>query len=253
MKTFRFIALFLISIGCAQLVSAQNSPETEKTDDSWKFTVTPYVWMTGIKGDLTVADQEVPVDLNFANDLLSNLKMAAMVHAEAKKNKLAIMLDIFYAKLGSDGHVTGPMNNIRNVRVRLKETMIEGGLGYTFAQTGGFSADALAGVRFFDTNTNVKIDDVEIASTDFNFFDPYIGMRFLNDWTKWALRGRADIGGFGLGSEFSYKINGLISYKFTESLVASIGYQIYQPDYQEDLFKYNLANQGFLLGFTFGF
>lgn len=255
MNIFRFIALLFISIGCTQFVSAQDSPETEtkKADDSWKFTVTPYIWMSSIKGNLTVVDQDIPVDLNFAKDILSNLKMGAMVHAEAKKNKLSLMLDIFYAKLGRDEQVAGALGNIRDVRLRLKETMFEGGLGYTFAQTGGFSLDALVGARFFNVTTNVKIDDVEFANTKFNFLDPYVGVRFLNDWNKWAIGGRVDIGGFGLGSEYSYKINGLIHYKFKESLVSSIGYQIYKPKYQKDMFEYNLGTEGFLLGLTFNF
>jgi len=253
MKTLRCIALFLVSIGCAQLVSAQNSPETKTTDDSWKFTVTPYVWMTGIKGDLIVEGQDTPVNLNFANDLLKNIKMGAMLHAEAKKNKLSFMVDVFYAKLGKDKNVTGPSNNSGSVRVRLKETMFEGGLGYTFAQSGRFSLDALVGARFFNTTTNVRIDDVEIADSKFNFLDPYVGVRFLNDWDKWVLRGRADIGGFGLGSEYSYKLNGFVGYKFKETLVLSLGYQIYQPDYKKGSSEYKLANEGFLLGFTIGF
>jgi hypothetical protein len=45
------------------------------------------------------------------------------------------MLDIFYAKLGRDEQIAGALGNIRDVRLRLKETMFEGGLGYTFAQT----------------------------------------------------------------------------------------------------------------------
>lgn len=253
MKTLRFIALFLMFIGCAQLVSAQNSLETEKIDDSWKFTVTPYAWMTGINGRLTVQGQQSPVDLNFANDLLKRLKMAAMLHAEAKKNRLAFMVDVFYAKLGEDANVTGDMNNSVDLRVRLKETVIEGGLGYTFARSGRFSMDALLGARFFNTTVNVDADNTEIANEKFNFLDPYVGVRFLTDWEKWALRGRADIGGFGLGSEYSYKLNGFVSYKFKETLVLSLGYQIYQPFYKEDLFEYKLANEGFLLGFTIGF
>ncbi|MDX5585964.1 MAG: hypothetical protein QNK20_13810 [Aureibaculum sp.] len=254
-NTFRLIALLLISIGCTQFVSAQDSLEaaTKKADDSWKYTVTPYIWLSSIEGNLTVADQDIPVDLNFAKDLLSKLKMGAMVHAEAKKNKLSLMLDIFYAKLGTDENVAGALGNIRDVRLRLKQTMFEGGLGYTFAQTGGFSLDALAGARFFNVTTNVQIDDIEIANTKFNFLDPYVGMRFHNDWNKWAIGGRVDIGGFGLGSEYSYKINGLIHYKFKESLVASIGYQVYKPKYQEDMFEYNLGTEGFLLGLTFNF
>ena len=113
--------------------------------------------------------------------------------------------------------------------------------------------DALLGARFFNTTVNVDADNTEIANEKFNFLDPYVGVRFLTDWEKWALRGRADIGGFGLGSEYSYKLNGFVSYKFKETLVLSLGYQIYQPFYKEDLFEYKLANEGFLLGFTIEF
>jgi hypothetical protein len=252
MKTKLVIILLLLNIGSIQFLSAQDNTETETTtDDSWEFKITPYLWMTSLKGDLTVLNQNIPVDLNFSEDLLSNLKMAAMVHAEVKKNKLSFMIDAFYAKLGTDGQRTGVLNRTQDVRLRVKETMFEGGLGYTFAQTGGFSMDGLVGLRYFNVNNNVQINDIVIADKDINFLDPYIGVRFLNEWNKWALSGRADIGGFDLGSDHSYKVNGLISYKFSKSFVTSVGYQLYKPDYQKDGFRYNLANEGFLLGFTF--
>jgi len=252
MKTKFLILLLLLNIGSLQFLSAQDNSETEtSTDTSWKFTVSPYLWMTNLKGDLTVVNQNVPVDLSFSEDLLSNLKMAAMVHAEAKKNRLSFMIDVFYAKLGTDGQRTGILDNTKDVRLRLKETMFEGGLGYTFAQTGGFSIDALVGARYFNVNTNVQINEIVIADKDINFLDPYVGVRFKNECHKWVLSGRADIGGFDMGSDHSYKINGLISYKFSESFVTSVGYQLYKPDYQKDGFSYNIANEGFLLGFTF--
>jgi len=252
MRTKFLFLLLLLNIGSLQFLSAQDNSETEtSTDTSWKFTVTPYLWMTNLKGDLTVINQNIPVDLSFSEDLLSNLKMAAMVHAEAKKNRLSFMIDVFYAKLGTDGQRTGILDNTKDVRLRLKETMFEGGLGYTFAQTGGFSIDALVGARYFNVNTNVQINEIVIADKDINFLDPYVGVRFKNECHKWVLSGRADIGGFEMGSDHSYKINGLISYKFSKSFVTSVGYQLYKPDYQKDGFSYNIANEGFLLGFTF--
>jgi len=254
MKKISFIVILCISIISIQFVSAQQMAESEtnKTDDGWRFTITPYLWMTNIKGDLTVVNQNVPVDLSFSEDLLSNLKMAGMVHAEAKKNRLSFMIDAFYAKLGVDKERTGFFNNTQKIKLRLKETLFEGGLGYSFAQTGTFSMDALIGLRYFDVNTNLKINDIVITDKDINFLDPYIGVRFINEWNKWAISGRADIGGFDIGSDHSYKINGLITYKFSKSFATSVGYQIYQPDYKEDNFEYNLANQGFILGFMFG-
>ena len=255
MKKISLILILLFTVVCNQLLSAQENTEnqTNNTEDSWKFTVSPYVWMSNIKGDLTILYQNVPVDLKFGEDILSNLKMAAMVHAEAKKNRLSFMIDVFYAKLGTDKVRSGILNNTQKIKLNLKETMIEGGIGYTFAKTGGFSMDALVGLRYFNTNTNVKFNDQVVTDKDINFLDPYIGVRFLNEWKRWAIRGRADIGGFDIGSDHSYKINGLISYKFSESFATSVGYQIYQPDYKKDRFAYNLANEGFLIGFTFGF
>lgn len=253
MKKIFWILILFFSIGSSQLLSAQENSENEnnKADDSWEFTVTPYVWMSDIKGNLSVMNENLPVDLSFTNDLLKNLKMGAMVHAEAKKNRISFMIDIFYAKLGKNAKLNDDQNDTYNIKLTLKETILEGGLGYTFAKTEGFSMDALIGLRYFDSNTNVKINSDKV-DTDINFFDPYVGVRFQNKWNKWAIGGRADIGGFDIGSDHSYKINGIISYNFSKSFATSIGYQLYKPDYEEDNFKYNLANEGFIIGFTFG-
>ena len=254
MKKISILLILLVTVSSFQFVSAQEVSEndTQKSDDSWEFKITPYLWLSNIKGDLSVINQNVPVDIEFT-DVLSNLKMAGMLHVEAKKNKWSFIVDAFYAKLGVDGQIKGILNRTKDVKLSVKESIIEGGLGYTFAQTGGFSMDALVGLRYFNVNTNVQINDNVIVDKDINFLDPYIGVRFLNEWNKWALSGRADIGGFDTGSDHSYKVNGLISYKFSKSFATSVGYQIYQPDYKEDKLEYNLANEGFLLGFTFGF
>ena len=217
MKKTTLILILIFTIVSSQFLSAQENHENEitKTDDSWEFTVSPYVWMSNIKGELTIINQNIPVDLKFG-DVLSNLKMAGMFHAEAKKNRLAFLINVFYAKLGADKKRTGILFT-QDIRLRLKETMFEGGLGYTFAQTGRFSLDVLAGLHYFNTNTNVKINDRVITDKDINFLDPYVGVRFLNEWNNWAIGGRADIGGFDIGSDHSYKINGLVTYKFSGS------------------------------------
>ena len=252
MKKLSICLIMLFTVCSTQFISAQENAESEinKINDGWQFAISPYLWMSNIKGDLIVVNQNVPVDVSFS-DVLSNLKMAGMLHAEAKKNKLTFMIDAFYAKLGVDKERTGFFNNTQKVKLRLKEILFEGGLGYTFAQTGGFSMDALVGLRYFNVNTNLKFNDQVITDTDINFLDPYVGVRLIHECNKWIISGRADIGGFDIGSDHSYKINGLVTYKFSKSFATSVGYQIYQPDYKEDNLEYNLANEGFLLGFTF--
>ncbi len=248
-KTIIYALIFCIPFfGISQVEN-----ETKSEDNSWNFSVTPYLWKTSLNGKVTVLNQEdIPVDLTFKDDIISNLKMAAMFHAEARKDRLSFMLDVFYAKLGEDSQLEGPINT-HDTRVRLKQNLFEGGLGYTFARSGNFSLDALVGARFFDVNVNLEIDEVEVSKKDFNFLEPYIGVRFRNDWNKFSLGGRADIGGFGLGTEYSYKLNGYVGYQFTKLFGLTLGYQLYRPDYQEDNFVYNVGNQGFLLGFNFEF
>lgn len=248
-KTVLFVLIFSLSF----VGFSQSETTSDKATDNWQFNVTPYLWMTGLKGEMTVLNKDVPVDLDFAGDILSNLKMAAMVHAEAKKGRFSIMLDVFYAKLGADGTLKQETIIERNLRVRLKQNMFEGGIGYTFAKTGGFSLDALVGARFFDVNTNTELNGVALSSRDFNFIEPYIGMRFQNNWEKWAVGGRIDAGGFGVGSEISYKYNLLVGYQFSELFGLNLGYQSYKPNYVDDLFVYNIASEGFLLGFNFKF
>jgi hypothetical protein len=236
------VVLYLV-IFCLPLIGfSQTETTNKKTDDAWHFELTPYLWITSLNGDLTVADNEVPVDLNFADDILSNLKMAAMFHGEAKKNKLSIMLDIFYAKLGEDSEINGRVNETE-IRVRLKQNMWEAGIGYTIAESGNFKLDALAGGRFFDVNTNTQKNGVEVSDKDFNFIEPYIGMRFQNDWNKWAVGGRFDVGGFGISDdEISYKYNLMVAYQFSELFSLDLGYQAFKPDYVDGLFTYNIAN-----------
>ena len=43
--------------------------------------------------------------LRLTNNILEDLKMAAMLHAEAKNGNWSIMLDVFYAKLKETGTV----------------------------------------------------------------------------------------------------------------------------------------------------
>jgi len=243
------IIVYILIFSIPLVGYSQTEKETKVENDSWEFNITPYLWMTGLKGDMSVLILEEPVDVSFG-DILSNLKMAAMFHGEARKNRLSIMLDIFYAKLGGDSQIEGPVN-LHDARVRLKQNMFEFGLGYTFVKSGGFYIDAIAGARFFDVNTSVEIDGNDFSSKDFNFIEPYIGVRFKNDWDKWAVGGRFDVGGFGMGSEFSYKYNAMVGYQFTDLFGLNLGYQAYKPDYEDDYFIYNIASQGLLLGFNF--
>jgi hypothetical protein len=213
--------------------------QTEKSNEAkkWEFNVTPYLWMTALDGDLTVLDQQKDVNVSF-DDVLADLKLAAMLHAEAKNGNWSIMLDAFYAKLKETGTVKGGAGEIiagDEIDATILQNIYELGLGYTFVKVNNFNMDVLFGGRYFSVDTKLEntTKDRTIGDVKIDFIDPYVGLRMANHWDKWAVGGRFDVGGFGVGSEISYKYNVMVGYKFSELFQLDLGYQSYRPDYIE--------------------
>lgn len=248
-KTIILISLFCIPF----LGTAQTTQEKTVTDNSWNFSVTPYLWMSSLKGDITVLSQESSVNLQFTDEIISNLQMVGMIHAEANHKRLSIMLDASYANLNAKGEAKNTLKD-RSVELDLKQTIIELGIGYSFVKVNNFSLDALVGARYFDMNIDLEFKGNDILlNKEFDFVEPYVGLQLRNYWGKWSVGGRIDAGGFGAGSEISYNYNALVAYQFTDLFGLTLGYQAYKPNYQEELFKYNVGNEGFLVGFIFKF
>ena len=242
-----FIFLLLISIPFVGFSQSETTQDTQES--SWEWNITPNLWMTGMSGDVSIMNQSVPLDVSF-KDILKNLKMAAMIHTEAKNGKWSIMLDVVYAKLGSSGTVQGLINE-STITGTVKQTILELGTAYNFVSVENFTLDALFGVRYYDLNLDLDFETINTIKKGFNFTDPYIGVRFKNSWDKFGLGGRFDVGGFGIGSEISYKYNVYTEYKFSELFQLQFGYQGYTPEYEDNDFEYNVTSAGFILGFNF--
>jgi hypothetical protein len=92
------------------------------------------------------------------------------------------------------------------------------------------------------------------ASADKNWVDPIVGMRAqwnIND--KWFLAGKGDIGGFGVGSDLAWVLQGTIGYNFTENVSAELGYRYLQTDYEDGAFTYDVAASGIFTGLNIRF
>lgn len=253
-KYLLVLSLFCLPlIGIAQTENAQVKTETseKKSDKSWQWELTPNLWLMGMSGDISIKNQDLPLELSL-DDIMKNLKMAFMLHAEAKHGKWGIMADIMSAKLGSEATREGLVQD-HTVDVEIKQFIGELGGTYTFLQKDGFSMDALVGFRYFDLNIDVERDGRNLSNDDLNFTDPFVGIRLANYWNKFGLGGRFDAGGFGVGSDFSYKYNVMAAYQFSKLFQLELGYQGYKPDYNDDNIGYNVASGGFIIGGSFRF
>ena len=66
--------------------------------------VFPYLWMTGLEGDVGIEGNPAYVDVSFS-DILDNLDFAAQINFEARKGKWAFFIAPTYLKIESDESV----------------------------------------------------------------------------------------------------------------------------------------------------
>lgn len=78
-----------------------------------------------------------------------------------------------------------------------------------------------------------------------DWLDPYIGLRGrynLNE--KFYLSGRADIGGFGVGSEFTWQAEAGIGMMMTKNIFTELGYRAIGVDYDDNGFSMDTITHG---------
>ncbi len=125
--------------------------------------------------------------------------------------------------------------------------------------------ELIAGARYIDQDIKVNLttrgplQPPQIVAGD-SWVDPFIGLRYFgpinNNWS-WILRG--DIGGFGVGSDFTWRVDAGASYSFAQQWEAAIWYKILDIDYETGtsgtLDRYSLdgTESGITLGVGYHF
>jgi hypothetical protein len=98
-------------------------------------------------------------------------------------------------------------------------------------------ADQLASVL------NRKLDR-SISRDDF-WFDPYVGLRTRYNFNKTfytAVRG--EIGGFGVGADLMWEVEGVIGINLTRSIFTEVGYRALGADFEENDFLFDVVTHG---------
>ena len=244
--------LFSLFVLCIPIfVIGQNDTADNQTDkDSWNFDVTPYAWLAGVKADISFLNQMVPVEATF-KDVLKNLKTGAFLHAEAKKGDWFIMGDLFYINITKEGSID---KLSLDTRLEIKQTIAELALGYNLINAQDWLLiDGFAGFRYFSIVNNIGAGSQNLLDKTINATDPFLGVRFRTISEKWINSARIDVGGFGIGSEASWKANIIVGYKFSELFSLYVGYQVYGIDYEKEDFGLNSTVAGLATGFNFHF
>jgi hypothetical protein len=213
--------------------------------ESWEVAVAPYIWAASLSGDVQVKNlPRTDFSAGF-DDLVDDLKLGVMVGAEVRPpgKDWSLLLDGMYMKLEDE---------LARGEIEFAQWTVEGDLAWRPWRERKF--DVLGGARFWELESEVEINVLGSESFDRSWVDPVLGARAFFDLGKrWTIHGRADVGGFGLGSELTYQLLGTLRFELFERASAAIGYRWMHIDYDHDDVDFSLDYYGPIVGIVIGF
>lgn len=260
--TFKSITILLLAfcfISIKVYGQSANSKE-DLTDKKWNFLTEAYFLFPTMKGDTGIGDLP-DISINAGpSDILGQLSMGAMLYFEAGTNKWSITSDIIYMNLGKG--LDAEQSLIVNYgTIELKQFMWEvTGLRKLFP-----CLDAGIGFRLnnldmsSDINRNTISGPIDQSrSGSKTWLDPIIVARFHNKVdSKFLYQVRGDIGGFSIGSDFSWQMQAYLGYRISDLFQATAGYRYIGIDYDKgngsDRFLYDVDTSGPVIRVGFNF
>jgi len=241
--------LMILVLLCPVALAEDAESDTEATKN-WEWSLAPmYLWAASIDGDMTVKGIKVDVEESFS-DIVSNLDGALTFHFEGvHKQRWGFFADLMYIRLQPDDESTP----IGDISIDYEETLAEIGGFYRYT-TGAHAFDGLGGLRYASMKGELglpgPLPDID-ESVD--WIDPFFGLRW--SWRmaeKWGLRLRGDYGGFGIGSDSTWNLSGLILFKPWKHVGFGGGYRALYQDYSKgngrSKFSYDATMYGPILG-----
>ena len=235
-KFLLLTSLLFISQAYAQL----NGQDRGYPD--WYVRVKPYLWLSNLDtdetlqvgdGDHIVGDYYVPV-----GD--SVLERSWALSLEVGKGRLRGIVNLSRANIKNPG---------RFYLFPEKETYIAGAYDLTWftgefllsSQIGPFVSshgfEIYVGVRYIHQKEDIKIEQVTeqaITATQ-SWLDPVIGARvFAELGERWWAMFHSDIGGFGVGIDFTWTLGGELGFRIAEPLDITMRYNFQEIQYDNE-------------------
>lgn len=218
------------------------------------FQITPYVWATGLGADLRFGAFSVDVDKSFS-DVLKDLDGAFFLSALARQDRLVLLGDLSWSSSSRAGILPPPAPGPLPAEGRLRQTSLTLAAGYRVAAMPGATVDLLAGLRHWRISTSGSVPLAGLAaSRSASFTDPIIAARInVEIAPSWFSLLYADVGGFGVGSEFTGQFLATVNYAVSDSTFLSFGYRHLMVDYRSGAFRVDGRMSGPLVGATLRF
>lgn len=222
-----------------------------RAEGEWQHSFAPYIWGAGLDGTTGVGSITSQIDLSFG-DIVETLDGGFLAHYEASNGRWTVLSDLIFLDLGQD---------FDSGKADVEQLIFE--LGGAYAVKDDF--ELIFGARHTDVDVQLDrfgglvIPDIRVQGSK-SWTDPFVGGRWnpqIND--RWSFQGRADIGGFGVGSELTWNAALTLLYEKSDKLTFGFGYRVMDIDYEDGdagnarRFVYDAQMPGLLLGVGFNF
>lgn len=242
----KIIFLFLVSFSC--LASA----ETTQSLYGWHYLIAPYLWASGIDGDVTVRNFSKTTHVSFF-DILRHLDFAAQGHVEAGYGPLTFMIDPTYMKLSEN-----KKGDRINARATIQNVLVDGGVFYRIflrpVTCNRFvSFEVLGGARYLGINNRIDFDELPTLSQTINMTAPIVGGRLKYDVTAQThLWLRGDVGGFHVDHVTNtWSATAGLSCTVNPHLDLGISYRVLKINYARNDTAMNTYMYGPMIGIGF--
>jgi len=232
-------------------ITSPMTPDVKETttDSGWTFSIAPYFWAAGLKGDVaSFGLPEAHIDASFS-DIFSNLDFAAMAMGEARNGPYSIFGDLIYTKIaGQSGTPRGVVASSVDLSAKTFAGLI--GVGYTVLENDAGRLDLAAGVRTWYAKNEISFSggilDGRSATDEATWVDAMAGFR-----GRYSITPEVYLTGWGLvgggGANVDWDVAAAVGYQFNKSISALAGYRALGVDYSNDGFVFDAVQQGPIL------
>lgn len=213
------------------------------------FEVTPYAWLNGIDGDISVGDNTASIDASFT-DLIDKVDFASSVLLDA------VYQDTWVAVSQIDYFELSEKFSRRFVSGRIKSKMflasVAGGRRFQGGLTANATTDLLFGVRYSGFDNTVHVDKKGSVNGTSDIIDGFVGVRSSIPFCeRWSFDSRASIGTGD--SDLTYELEPMLGYAFNERWTGRFGYRRLHYDYKSGDAEFDGALHGFIVGAGYSF
>ncbi len=252
MKRTGLCVLLFISVSCAS--SSTFAKEAEHGSD-WSFDLAPfYFWGVNISGDQSIGPVSNPLTVEFS-DIFDNLDAAFIVHFEGVyKSKWGFLVDVNYLDLENKESLANSLTRKIDLDLTLSEVS-----AYHRWILNEHKLDFILGLRYTSVNNKIGIlGGPNLIDGTQDWLDPLVGGRWIWGFAdNWSLIVRGDVGGFQVGSNFSWQTVGIVEWQPFKYASFLAGYRAIGMDYEDgnirdrNYFNFDATLHGPVIGLNF--